>query len=274
MQLFDHQEITQPDSVAPSRADPSGGRLALPALSRAQMDEVRRLLFEEYRLGRLVILENSGRALASLSRRQVGGSLAGQPITVLAGTGDCGAAGLVAARYLHGAGAEITVILSKPPEALNSIAAHQYQILLRAGITPLTQNMLSSVKLIPLLRDSRLVLDTLTGGGLQLAPIGPVAFLIQVAGQFAVTILSLDLPSGLSPDGDLPENPDLVIKAQATLALGLPRQAHIQPHAAQYTGLLYLADVGIPANLYARLGLTVPNLFSRSDTILLHRPKA
>src|SRR5437763_12078217 len=117
------------------KSSSSGGRSTpIPALSNAQLQTIYRLMVEEYGLGQHVLVENTGRALGSLTRRLVGGTLTGQPMAVLAGAGNCGAAGLVTARYLSGAGAEVSTILARPPEVMGPVAAHQQRLLTRMGV--------------------------------------------------------------------------------------------------------------------------------------------
>ncbi len=237
------------------------------------MQEVYRLMMEEYRVGQLVLLENAGRALVSLTRRQLGGKLQDQSVTVLAGAGGCGAVGLVAARYLANAGAQVSVVLSRSVETLGPFAAHQQRLLDRIGLPTQTQNLLPASKLVAVLRQSQLVLDALIGGGLHGRPGGSEAFLLQILRQVGgPPIIALDLPSGLPPDGEAVPPNNLTVEAQATLALGLPRLAHIQSQAASFIGELYLADIGVPPSLYTRLGLKVGPLFSASDILLLRRP--
>lgn len=260
--------MTQPLTFPP----PVAVRSKIPALSNQQVQEVFRLMVEEYGLGHFVMIESAGRALTGLARRLVGGALAGQPIVMLAGAGNCGAVGLAAARYLASAGAQVTIILSRPVELLGQIAAHQQRLLVRAGVPHLVQSEVPTLRLSYLLRQSALIIDALIGGGLHGRPTGAEAFLIQVVRQAGQPVLSLDLPSGFPPDGDLLGRANLLVKATATLALALPRRAHCQPYAFGDLGDLYLADIGVPPSLYTRLGLKVGPIFSASELILLRRP--
>ena len=68
-----------------------------------------------------------------------------------------------------------------------------------------------------------------------------------------------DVTSGLAYDP--------TIRATATLTLALPKQGLLNPQAATYVGDLYLADISVPSELYANMGITVPPLFDESDLI-------
>lgn len=114
-----------------------------------------------------------------------------------------------------------------------------------------------------------LVIDALIGYGLGGAPRGAAAALIRAANEQAAPVLSLDLPSGL--DATTGEAYEPTIRASATLTLALPKTGLLAPGAAEWTGELYLADIGIPAEVYREpgLGLEVGPLFARQEILRL-----
>ena len=79
-------------------------------LTAEQMREVDRLMVEEIGISLEQMMESAGRALASAAIRMLDG-VAGRRIVVLAGPGGNGGGGLVAARHLRHAGADIQVLL-------------------------------------------------------------------------------------------------------------------------------------------------------------------
>ena len=108
-----------------------------------------------------------------------------------------------------------------------------------------------------------LMIDALLGGEPQATPTGKVRELIQLANSSRAPILSLDLPSGVDPDSGQLFTPH--IQATATMTVALPKIGLL---AAQHAcGVLYLADIGVPTQLYAELGVAVPLLFAQ-DTIV------
>ena len=60
--------------------------------------------------------------------------------------------------------------------------------------------------------------------------------------------------------------PDLS-RATATLTLALPKAGLLAPQARPYVGDLYLADIGVPAELYQQLGLEVDRWFERDSIV-------
>ncbi len=232
--------------------------MPIPALTTAQMIEVDRAMLEDYHIELLQMMENAGRALAELSRRWLGGAVQGHSVVVLCGSGNNGGGGMTAARRLHNWGAEVIVALTKSADDLRGVPAHQADILQRMGIP-----LLASASLLPSTCD--LILDAIIGYSLSGPPRGAAANLIHWANKQPAPILSLDTPSGLDLTSGIAYDP--TIRAAATLTLALPKQGLLAPEAKQYVGELYLADISVPPELYAKMGIAVPPLFAESDII-------
>jgi len=228
----------------------------IPVLTTPQMVEVDRLMIEEYQIELIQMMENAGRNLAELARRQLGGQVAGNSITILCGVGNNGGGGLVAARHLHNWGANVSLKLASDPSRLKEIPAHQWRILMQMGLDSKKELDLSKADLI---------IDALIGYGLSGDPRQPVAGYIEKANKAGRPILALDAPSGLDTTSGIPGNP--CIKAATTLTLALPKIGLLTREAKDYVGDLYLADISVPPELYQHLGIEVPNLFEK-DTIL------
>ena len=107
--------------------------MQLPTLTTAQMQEVDRLMVEEYHVDLLQMMENAGRSLALLARQMLEGDIVDRPIVLLAGRGNNGGGGLVAARHLLNWGAWVQIVCSYPPDGYRGAAAHQLEILQRMG---------------------------------------------------------------------------------------------------------------------------------------------
>lgn len=57
--------------------------------------------------------------------------------------------------------------------------------------------------------------------------------------------------------------------AHLARTLALPKVGLLIPEAAPYVGELYLADIGVPPQLYAGLGLAVGPLFAQGEILRL-----
>lgn len=232
-------------------------RVLVPTVTTVQMQEVDRLMVKEYGIELLQMMENAGRSLAMLARQLLGGDVTDRPIVVLAGRGNNGGSGLAAARHLLNWGAWVQIVCSYPPEAYTGAAAHQLHTLQVMGAALAWAE--EGWELPP----ADLLIDAIIGYGLRGDPRGPARGLIQLANSSAAPILSLDTPSGVDTAAGRVFTPH--IQAAATLTLALPKTGFRQPEAAAACGDLYLADIGVPAALYAQLGIAVPTLFGRSD---------
>lgn len=125
------------------------------------------------------------------------------------------------------------------------VTRHQLDSLRRLGIpeTPAHDQEAAMVAA------PELILDGLLGYSLKGAPRNGVAALIRLALRQGAPIVSLDLPSGI--DATTGEVHEPAISAAATLTLALPKTGLYAAAARAHIGELYLADIGVPPQLYA-----------------------
>ena len=229
----------------------------LPVLTTDQMIEVDRLMIEEWEITLMQMMENAGRNFADLARRQMEETVQGKRVAILCGYGNNGGGGMVAARHLHNWGASVGAILIGDEKRLKDIPIHQWRILQRMKITRSTLELSST----------DLILDAMLGYGAEGDPRPPISDWIHLANKSGRPILSLDTPSGLDTTTGIPGSP--CIHASATLTLALPKTGLLTATAKPFIGDLYLADIGVPPELYASpsLGLQVDSPF-REETIV------
>jgi NAD(P)H-hydrate epimerase len=94
----------------------------------------------------------------------------------------------------------------------------------------------------------RVIIDALLGYNIKGNPRESTAVLIRYANETGKPIVALDLPSGLDPDTGKAFNP--CIRATSTLTLALPKTGLMVETARSYVGDIYLADIGIPKEVY------------------------
>jgi NAD(P)H-hydrate epimerase len=229
----------------------------LPVLTTDQMIEVDRLMIEEWEITLMQMMENAGRNFGELARRQMEETVQGKRVAILCGYGNNGGGGMVAARHLHNWGASVGAILIGDEKRLKDIPIHQWRILQRMKITRSTLELSST----------DLILDAMLGYGAEGDPRPPISDWIHLANKSGRPILSLDTPSGLDTTTGIPGSP--CIHASATLTLALPKTGLLTATAKPFIGDLYLADIGVPPELYAApsLGLQVDSPF-REETIV------
>jgi NAD(P)H-hydrate epimerase len=230
----------------------------VPAVTAAEMREVDRIAMEKFNLGILQMMENAGRNLAENVHDMVGRH---GEIVILAGGGGNGGGGLCCARHLHNHGYKVTFVVDRPTGNVKGAAAIQHHILQTAGVKELPSKEIASS-----LAQANLVVDALIGYSLRGAPQGYTEELISLCNQQAFLILALDVPSGL--DATSGETPGVVIRADRTLTLALPKTGLLHS-----SGEMYLADIGIPPEVYQHLDISLPSLFAQRYWFPLRKTK-
>ena len=235
----------------------------IPYLTAGQMAEVDRLMVEVFGIHLIQMMENAGRQLALLARnRFLEGDAFGKQVVLLAGSGGNGGGAMVCARHLHNWGAEVTVVLSKAVQDLVGTIKHQGEILQRMDVE---MGRFEDLEEKP---QWDLIVDGIIGYSLQGAPRGGAAEMIRWANERKSPILALDIPSGLNAStGEVLEP---TIRAAATMTLALPKEG-LRRAGKNVVGELYLADIGVPPQLYSQpsLNLQVGHLFPAEQILRL-----
>ncbi len=218
--------------------------LEVPAVTSDQMREVDRVAIEEVGPNLYQMMENAGRNLALTVIDTLGADWAAAPIVILAGTGGNGGGGICAARHLANRGADVTVVISDE-ERLTPVPAEQLAVY--RG----TFGGLGRSDALDTLRPG-LVVDAIIGYSLGGAPRGIVGEMIEWIGRQSVPVVALDVPSGI--DSTTGAAPGGHVQATVTLTLALPKTGLVVGAA----GNVWLADIGIPREVYRRVGIDVP----------------
>ena len=227
-------------------------------MTAAQMAEVDRRMVRDYGIGLLQMMELAGRDLAEQARTMLGGSVAGRKIIVLCGTGNNGGGGMVAARDLHGWGSQVDAVLIGPVAKLKTAPMRQWAILNRLGLA-------SPPRREAALGRPDLIIDAIFGYGFHGRPRAQAARWIKWANDRGCPILALDVPSGL--DATTGEPSSVCVRASFTLTLALPKAGLRAPEAAAYVGQVYLADIGVPPEVFRDIGLEVGQLFETGSIV-------
>lgn len=256
-----------------AKADPGGFPLRkaseIPAVSARQMRELQRVAQEDFGLDILQIMENAGRCIALLALEMLGGRGRGQRVVVLAGGGNKGAAGLVAARNLVNWGCQVSPIFGEVESEASFASQRQVQILRESGIIDAGVQEPSEITLEEQLSSADLVIDALVGFGLEGPPIGMAAAVTELACAAHRQILAVDVPTGVNATTGEVSIP--AIQACTTLSLDLPKRGVFEPQARSHVGELYLADIGIPLRVHERLGLSANGIFNEGPLVRIKR---
>ena len=213
----------------------------------AQMRELDRAAMEDYGIPGLVLMENAGLAVVRVVR-QILGDLAGRRVAVFAGKGNNGGDGLVVARHLFNAGAEVKVLLLARPEEITGDAAVNLSIWQKMGqpVYPVVSGEdLNAVRLF--LVGTACVVDAIFGTGFKGAAREPAAGVIEAINASGKPVVAVDIPSGLEADTGQVHGP--CVRAANTVTFALPKLGLVQEPGRSHVGELHVADISIPAFL-------------------------
>ena len=191
------------------------------------------------------------------------GSVGGKRIGVVCGTGANGGDGLVAARFLSNWKAQVQVLLvgrgasMADPDAAAALAAVQRMVIPLA----LVQTGVQAQREIQTLIGCDLVIDALFGTGLSSlsgAVRDPAATVIDQVNALGLSVLSVDIPSGL--DANTGRKIGRAIAARLTVTMGLPKKGFFLEEGPACTGKILVADLGYPRIL-----------LNERDGLYLHR---
>lgn len=181
------------------------------------------------------------------------------PTTVVCGVGNNAGDGLAAARHLHRWG-RLRSVCCMDVHRLRGAAEEELKALRRIGVR-------ISMELD--LEGAEIVVDAVFGTGLSRPPEHAFAAWIEAINASGKNVVAVDVPSGLDADTGVAYSPS--VRANLTVALGLPKPCHVLADGPELTGEVWIADIGVPFEAYAALGVVVPaDLFAAADRVLLN----
>src|SRR5581483_853562 len=220
-------------------------------LNSSQMREADRKTIEEVGIPSLVLMENAGRQVVA-AMEAMHGELLQDRVAILCGRGNNGGDGFVVARTLLQRGVDVAVFLIGAVSEVRGDARINLEILGRLGVTVVEiadseawELHLSEVTGCPL------IVDAIFGTGLNAPLSGLIESVVADINAAGLTVVSIDLPSGLSADS--PEPIGEQIEADTTVTLGAPKLPLVLPPGERRAGDIVIADIGIPADVIDQL---------------------
>lgn len=171
-------------------------------------------------------------AAAAVADRAAAMVAPGARVLVLAGPGNNGGDGFVAARLLASRGHAVQVV-ALDPRRMRADAARAREAWTGPVIAPDAP-----------WPHADLLLDALFGIGLARAVEGPAATMIERANRHGAPILAVDLPSGVDADSGAVRAP--AIRAKATVTFHTAKPGHWLLPGRLHCGALTVADIGLP----------------------------
>lgn len=220
------------------------------------MQEIDRRAISDYGIPSLELMESAGRGIAEETalflKKHSTLSDEDTLVTVCCGRGNNGGDGLVAARYLKENGFEVMVYIS-PPKRDRAYTSEVQKSLGRANEAGVSVHQVSDelVELDVRLRSSAILIDALLGTGSSGKPAGYTHRMVQRMMKSGKPIISVDIPTGLNPDTGY--HSGVVVTADVTCALGLPKRGLLARAAQRFIGELKILDIGFPEDLIRKV---------------------
>jgi NAD(P)H-hydrate epimerase len=194
-----------------------------------------------------------------------------QRVLVLVGPGNNGGDGLVAARHLHDAGAQVTLYIWKRSMRANDSDDINWQRCRERGIAEYAAaEDADQQRLRDVLAESALAVDALLGMGTSRPVAGELAALVTAVNASPVAVVAVDVPTGIHSDsGALLE---VAVRATLTVATGLPKRGLLLYPGRAFAGNIALAEIGIPPEaMETRMSETLDRKHARA--LLPARPE-
>lgn len=219
--------------------------------SSAQMHQIDSEAINVYGIPEIVLMENAGREVATEAIKLCAQDKTKFKFCILAGCGNNGGDGFVAARHLANAGHKVKVFVLGNTDHFSASTKTNYDVLI---------NMQMEVYQIVSERDwNRLqisitfcdcLIDALLGTGIHGELRDTAKKAIEILNSSNRPILAVDIPSGVNSDTGA-VNPTAV-KATATVTFGLPKIGMILHPGSFYTGKVILNTIGLPNALLTK----------------------
>ncbi|MCV0426052.1 MAG: NAD(P)H-hydrate dehydratase [Roseibium sp.] len=189
------------------------------------------------------LMERAGQAVARVAADLVSDCA---NILILCGPGNNGGDGFIAARCLKAAGHSVDVRLLKDPKSLKGDALIAFERM-DVEYSFACEGDQVAGDLPEVLTSADLVIDALFGAGLDRPLAGGALTLVQVINHSGVSVVAVDLPSGLS--GANGEILGEAISSRATVTFFREKPGHLLYPGRHLCGDITVADIGIKSDV-------------------------
>ncbi len=213
-----------------------------------EMREIDRRAIKEFKMSSLDLMEAAGGAVARRAEVILNGMGEGN-VLIVAGPGNNGGDGFVAARLLHNTGHNVMVMVVGDETDIKGDAAVNLKKLegvVRPYFNP------DKAALQKACVDTDLAIDALYGTGFHGHPPESATEPICALNHGGSYVLAVDIPSGV--EADTGRIGGAVVDATETLTFGLPKLGCIIYPGAAYSGALNIVDIGLPFDLLQTAG--------------------
>ncbi|NQU75301.1 MAG: NAD(P)H-hydrate epimerase [Planctomycetes bacterium] len=214
-------------------------------MTRDEVRAIDRWAIETLGVPGLVLMENAGRSAADAAGLMLAETAnPASRVAVLAGGGNNAGDGFVVARHLRLRGIAADTYLLAPREKIRGDALVNLEVLEKLTDDIHYVGGRSIGQLADIWQGYGLLVDAIGGTGINGPLLGDLAAAVSVANAAGVPILAIDIPTGLDCDTGQALGP--AIRAATTITFVARKRGFDAPGAADYTGKVIVADIGVP----------------------------
>ncbi|MFQ5787897.1 MAG: NAD(P)H-hydrate dehydratase, partial [Thermodesulfobacteriota bacterium] len=172
---------------------------------------------------------------------------------VFIGVGNNGGDGCVVARKIHSNGSTVKVYIIGDPNKFKGAAKFNFDILSKLPIEVQQLESIDSIRSD--IAHCDVLVDAIFGTGLAREVGGIYGDVIELINESSKKVISVDIPSGIN--GDTGKVMGMAVKADYTVALGLPKVGNMLYPGYEYCGKLYVSHISFPPEMYESESLKV-----------------
>lgn len=213
-------------------------------LSSAEMREVDRRTAEEFGVPLDSLMESAGAAVGKFCLHEYANA---KKVVVLAGRGNNGGDGFVAARVIAQAGKYVEVLLLGHADEVKGEAAIALATLRREAAGVALREVADVGEAEAAIASAELLIDAVVGTGFKPPLRGIAAVMREAVEKATAPVVAVDLPSGWDADSTA-ESAEGAYRADAVVTFTAPKMAHVFGNLTRRTfGPIVVAHIGSPA---------------------------
>jgi ADP-dependent NAD(P)H-hydrate dehydratase / NAD(P)H-hydrate epimerase len=239
-------------------------------LTAAQSRELDRISQQKYGVESYTLMCNAGDAVARTIARRWPDAMA-RGVLVVAGKGNNGGDGLVAARRLHQTGERVRVLLLTNHAGLSGDAARAYSDLAAIGAVVIDVTDESALSSAIGGEQAGVIVDAIFGTGLNAEVGGLARQAIAMINARGTEVVAVDIASGVNSDTGAVMG--AAVRATATVTFGFAKYGHVSYPGAELTGRLEIAEIGFAPQALADIAPD-GGFVERADAMALVRPRS
>jgi hydroxyethylthiazole kinase-like uncharacterized protein yjeF len=217
-------------------------------VTHAEMKELEKIAQTKYLFPEKLIIENVALLGAKAIVNKLGNEIHLGELIFMIGKGFNGGTGLAIARHLAAMGHETRAFLLFDEKDCSQEVKDQLKISKSYGVrTALIDDVNALESYFQQNSAPKIIIDAIFGTGVRLPLSHFISDVINLINQEKAYTISLDIPTGV--EGDSGQIQGNAIKADLTLAVGLPKLAYYQAEGAKLVGEVEVIQSGLPRDI-------------------------